>query len=119
MLRNLKRNKQGFVFVMVLVVIITMIILVVSVISVNLTHTMATEGEVKRIQAEQLAIGYRDLVEQLAHEQLDNQNLIQSIGPGTQSNIMDGTTFSTSYSVSITDNSGIHGTHPMTINVIY
>ena len=57
MLRNLKNNKKGVVFVTVLVIIIIMMVLVVSVISVNLSHVMVSEGDVKKIQEEMLGIG--------------------------------------------------------------
>ena len=45
------------VFVTVLMIIIVMMILTVSIVSLNVTQVMRTEGEVKHIQAEYLALG--------------------------------------------------------------
>ena len=57
MLKDLKKNKQGIVFVTVLMIIIVMTVLTLSVISMNVSQYMISEGEVKRIQAEVLGMG--------------------------------------------------------------
>ena len=57
MLRQLKANNQGIVFVTVLMVIIVMMILTVSIVSLNVTQVLRTSGEVKHVQAEYLALG--------------------------------------------------------------
>ncbi len=125
MLRNLKKNKQGFVFVMILVTIIVMMVLVISVISVNLTHTMATEGEIKRMRAEQIAYGYRDVARHWAHTTLDDQDLIASNGfrrTGfwfNQSVKIDGTLYNPIYYMTIDNTDGLYGTSPLIINVVY
>ena len=56
MLRRLNNN-DGVVFVTVLAVIITMMVLAVSIIGLNVSQTLVTEREVKRIKAELLAMG--------------------------------------------------------------
>jgi len=57
MLRNLKRNKKGIVFVTVLMIIIVLMILAISVISLNVSQVLVTENEVRRLQAEVIALG--------------------------------------------------------------
>ena len=57
MLKQLKQNEKGVVFVTVLMIIIVMMVLAISVISINVSQVMITEGEAKRLQAEILAMG--------------------------------------------------------------
>ena len=57
MLRQLKTNNQGIVFVTVLMIIIAMMILTVSIVSLNVTQVLRTSGEIKHVQAEYLASG--------------------------------------------------------------
>ncbi|OGX37351.1 MAG: hypothetical protein A3G91_00580 [Omnitrophica WOR_2 bacterium RIFCSPLOWO2_12_FULL_50_9] len=57
MLRQLRKDDRGIVFVTVLMIIITMMILTVSIISLNVTQTVTSSGEIHRIQAEYLALG--------------------------------------------------------------
>ena len=57
MLRGLKNDEKGIVFVTVLLIIIVMMVLTVSVISMNVTQVTSTEREIKRIRAESLAMG--------------------------------------------------------------
>ncbi|GEM_PF-4610240 len=57
MLRQLRENDQGIVFVTVLMIIIVMMILTVSIVSLNVTQVLRTSGEVKHVQAEYLALG--------------------------------------------------------------
>ena len=57
MLRQLRKNEKGIVFVTVLMIIIVMMVLTISIVSINVNQIMLTEGEVKRIQAEILAMG--------------------------------------------------------------
>lgn len=57
MLRQLRQNDHGIVFVTVLMVIIVMMILTVSIVSLNVTQVLRTSGEVKHVQAEYLALG--------------------------------------------------------------
>ena len=57
MLKQLKSDQKGVVFVTVLMIIIAMIILTVSIISMNVNQVLVSETEVKRIQAEILAMG--------------------------------------------------------------
>lgn len=57
MLRQLRENEKGVVFITVLVIILVMMTLTVSIISMNVTQTVSTEAEIRRIQAEVLALG--------------------------------------------------------------
>lgn len=57
MLKQLKNNNNGVVFVTVLMIIIVMIILTISIVSMNVNQVLVSEAEVKRIQAEILAMG--------------------------------------------------------------
>lgn len=57
MLRQLKTNKEGIVFVTVLLIIIVMMILTVTIVSLNVSQVTRTTGEVRNIQAQYLAFG--------------------------------------------------------------
>jgi len=57
MLRQLRQNERGVVFVTVLMIIIVMMALTVSIVSLNVTQVTRTAGEVKHVQAEHLALG--------------------------------------------------------------
>jgi len=57
MLKDLKNNDRGIVFVTVLIVIITTMVLAVSALSLNLSQIKSTENELKYIQAKVLADG--------------------------------------------------------------
>ena len=57
MLKDLKENKHGVVFVTVLLVIIVMMIIAISIISLNVSQVLIAEEEVKRIHGEILASG--------------------------------------------------------------
>ena len=57
MLRQLRQNERGVVFVTVLMIIIVMMALTVSIVSLNVTQVTRTAGEVKHVQAEYLALG--------------------------------------------------------------
>ncbi|VAX35443.1 hypothetical protein MNBD_UNCLBAC01-1955 [hydrothermal vent metagenome] len=72
MLKALKNDENGFVFVVVLAVIIVVAVLVVSLISMNVSQVLIVEDEVKRIQAETLA---RGAMEYIAAGQISNSSL--------------------------------------------
>ena len=57
MLRQLKNNEKGVVFVTVLMIILVMMVLAISIISLNVSQVMTSENEVRRQQAEALAMG--------------------------------------------------------------
>ena len=57
MLRQLRQNERGVVFVTVLMIIIVMMALTVSIVSLNVTQVTRTAGEVKHVQVEHLALG--------------------------------------------------------------
>ncbi len=57
MLKELKNNKQGVVFITVLMTIIILMILAVSILSLNVSQIMTTETDIKKIKAETLMMG--------------------------------------------------------------
>jgi len=57
MLKDLKNNEHGVVFVTVLIVIITTMVLAVSVLSLNISQIKSAENELRYIQAKVLADG--------------------------------------------------------------
>ncbi len=57
MLKQLKNNENGIVFVTVLMVIIVMAVLTVSMISLNVSQSVLAENESKKAKAETLAQG--------------------------------------------------------------
>ena len=57
MLRTLKNNKKGVVFVTVLMIIIVMTIITLSIISMNVSQVKSSENEIRRIQSDALAQG--------------------------------------------------------------
>ena len=57
MLRQLKNNNRGVVFVAVLMITLVMITITVAIVHTNISRVMATEDGIKRIQAEMLAKG--------------------------------------------------------------
>lgn len=57
MLRQLKTNEEGIVFVTVLMIIIVMMIVTVTIVSLNVSQVVRTSGEIKHIQAQYLAQG--------------------------------------------------------------
>jgi len=57
MLKDLKNNEHGVVFVTVLIVIITTMVLAVSVLSLNISQIKSAENELRYIQAKILADG--------------------------------------------------------------
>ena len=57
MLRQLKHNEKGIVFITVLVLIIVMMVITISIISVNISQVLITESEVRRLQADILLMG--------------------------------------------------------------
>ena len=57
MLKDLKNNEHGVVFVTVLIVIITTMILAISALSLNISQIKSTENELRYIQAKTLADG--------------------------------------------------------------
>ncbi len=57
MLKDLKNNEHGVVFVTVLIVIITTMVLAVSILSLNISQIKSAENELRYIQAKILADG--------------------------------------------------------------
>jgi len=58
MLKSLRKNNQGVVFVTVLMIIIVMMVLTISILSINVSQVVSTEEEVRRVKAEVLAKGF-------------------------------------------------------------
>lgn len=57
MLKELKKNNHGVVFITTLMAIIVLMILAVSILSLNVSQVMTTETDVKKIKAETLMMG--------------------------------------------------------------
>jgi len=57
MLKELKNNNHGVVFITVLIVIITTMVLAISALSLNISQIRSTEIELKYIQAKVIADG--------------------------------------------------------------
>lgn len=57
MLKTLKDNNRGVVFVTVLMIIIVMMVLAINIISMNVSQVKLTEGEVVRLQKKMIAEG--------------------------------------------------------------
>jgi len=57
MLKNLRNNKRGVVFITVLMIILVLMVLTISIISLNVSQIGTTMDEVHQIQAEALASG--------------------------------------------------------------
>ena len=111
MFRQLKNNDRGIIFVTVLMIIIVMTVLTVSMISMNVSQTLLTESEVKRIQAEILAMGAiaYTFANQLSASPSNSLSMSQTI---------DNVTFNVTADISSTA-SGPLGTSPINVNVYY
>ena len=57
MLKNLKRNKQGVVFITVLIIIIVTMVLAVTALSLNISQIQTAENELRYIQGKTIADG--------------------------------------------------------------
>jgi len=57
MLRQLRNNERGVVFITVTVILMVTMVLALSIVSMNISQTVVTESEVKRVQAEIIAHG--------------------------------------------------------------
>ena len=82
MLKNLKNNQRGIVFVTVLIIIIIAMVLAISALSLNVSQVKSVEGEVRYIQAQALAEGgfARLYMGQLADTPVDSLTYTQQLG---------------------------------------
>ena len=111
MLKQLKNNERGVVFVTVLMIITVMTVLAISVVSMNVNQVMMAESEVRRLQAEILAFGA------LAYT-FTNQASSSPSNYISYLQTLDGETFNIEAVVG-PPNSGIYNTSSLTINVTY
>ncbi|MCA9408004.1 MAG: hypothetical protein H6755_07585 [Candidatus Omnitrophica bacterium] len=74
MFKELKNSDKGIVFITVLIIIIVVMILTISIISLNVNQVLVSEHEVKRIQAETLALGALALT--VSNQMSDSPNSI-------------------------------------------
>lgn len=111
MLKNLKSNKNGVIFITILMIIIVLMVLAVSIISLNVSQVISTEAEVKRIQAEAVAVGA--VASSFAARMTNSQG-----GNLAYSQTFDNTTFTVN---SVIDNigGGVLNTDDLTITVTY
>ena len=109
MLRQLRQNDHGIVFVTVLMIIIVMMILTVSIISLNVTQVMRTAGEIKHVQAQYLALGAIPYL-------YANQWTASPDNVITYTETLDGIPFTVTANLS---GSGIYSTNNLSIDVTY
>ena len=85
MLKNLKKNEQGVVFVTVLIVILTTMVLAVSALSLNISQIKSTENELKYIQARTLADGglFQILSTQFVGTPITSNTYTETVGDTT------------------------------------
>ncbi|MBN1869614.1 MAG: pilus assembly PilX N-terminal domain-containing protein [Candidatus Omnitrophica bacterium] len=57
MFRELRNNKQGMIFVTVLIIIVVAMVLAVTILSLNISQVKSSEDEFKHLQAKLLAEG--------------------------------------------------------------
>ncbi len=111
MLRQLKRNKQGVVFITILTVILGLMILLVGFMSLNVSQVMITEKEIDSIQAEIVGLGAlgRALVSQMSATPANLITYNQMIGQKTFDIII----------TRDTSGGGISGTDMLSVTVDY
>lgn len=82
MLKKIKNNEDGVIFVTVILIILVMMVLTVSILSLNTSQIRVTEDEVKRVQAEVLAMGTVGLTfaNQLSDSPNDNIAFTETLG---------------------------------------
>ncbi len=110
MLKDLKKNSHGIVFVTVLVIIIVMMVLVISILGMNTTRVMVSEDEIRRIQAETLAMGMTSYAFANA--------IVGAFTPGTSTQRIDNTTYSITTGRGVAS-SGLYATTPLNVVVSY
>ena len=82
MLKYLKNNQRGIVFVTVLIIIIISMVLAISALSLNVSQVKSSEGEVRFVQAQALAEGgfARIYMDQLSDTPLDRLSYTEQLG---------------------------------------
>lgn len=82
MLKKLHNNEDGVIFVTVILIILVMMVLTISILSLNTSQIRITEDEVKRVQAEVLAMGTMGLTfaNQLSDSPNDNIAFTENLG---------------------------------------
>jgi type II secretory pathway component PulK len=85
MLKGLKNNQRGIVFITVLIIIIIAMVLAISTLSLNVSQVKSAEDEVRFIQAQALAEGGfgRIYMDQLADAPLDRITYTEQLGNTT------------------------------------
>ncbi|HNV23638.1 MAG TPA: hypothetical protein PLH56_01335 [Candidatus Omnitrophota bacterium] len=93
-IKKISNNEKGVVFILVISIIMVMMILTISILSINTSQVVSTEEEVRRIQAETLAMGAMEYVVALAANGVMTDHTYASLF----SKNMDGTTYNVLYS---------------------
>ena len=85
MLKKLKNDNQGVVFITVLILILTAMVLAISALSLNISQIKSTENELKYLQAKVLADGglARILVDQLSASSANVITYTETVGDAT------------------------------------
>ena len=111
MLKQLKKDEKGVIFVTVLMIIIVMMVLTTSMLALNINQILITEGEARNMQARLLAQGILAYV--VANQTSDSpgQSLSGSV-------ILDQVNFTWNANI---DNStvGYFGSNPLNIYISY
>jgi hypothetical protein len=94
MIRDLRKNKNGIVFIVVVMIIMVMMTLVVTLLSLNVSQTFMTEGEYRRTKAEILATG-------LLFASVANKINNSSMGNFSRNETLDGQNFAIDVDVGV------------------
>lgn len=108
---KIKNNKEGVVFVTVIMIIIVMMVLAISAISMNITQMNVLEKEIKSVQSE--AIAYGALARMYGIQQTAGADPTL-----TYSEVLGNTTFTVTADI-IDNDSGYDDTDSLNINVGY
>jgi len=111
MLRQLRNNERGVVFITVTVILMVTMVLALSIVSMNISQTVVTESEVQRVQAEIIAQGASTLI-------FMNQ---MTASPGSSFPLWTETYGNTTFTIGggVGADTGIDGTDTLDITVTY
>ena len=109
-------TQNGIVFVTVLMIIITMMIVTVTVVSLNLGQVITTEGEIQRMQAQELATGL--IYYTHGTTQVTNPLPANPLAIAHAAENMDGQIFTPTVNVGASG-TGLDGTRLVTIRIAY
>lgn len=112
MLKDLKNNNRGIIFVTVLIIIIVAMVLSISILSLNVSQITSSEDELKRIQARMIADGA--LSQMIVQKMTGNPSNFL-----TYNETIGGTTFVITANIDSTSTGPGGVVNPLTIDVTY